>query len=317
MEKLKIFLISITPLLLVSLIGLGIYNNLEQTKIKTICKNLKLIDVNIDHSQTLDTIEVSKKQGIQIPDTIINFDTHSDMFVYKKINSKSGAQIWDWLNEFFAKNKNANTLYWVMPEEEAKDERMQWNFTDYDEPGIMSAMDGNSKKKAIDVNPNVHQIPYVQYFWLDTKSGWMEEIISNKDEDQLKNPRYKKIQIVTCTEKTLPNFKGKNVILSLDMDYISNSGFDTIEDWRNDRESKEIEIALSKMLSTIRCKNIRPEIITLTLSPQYVPKNDHEQIENFAKFFLKYSGKKDGLNEYTHKYGLPQTKPGQKKYKGI
>ena len=316
MEKLKIFLISITPLLLVSLIGLGIYNNLEQTKIKTICKNLKLIDVNIHHNQALDAIELAKEKNIKVPDTIINFDTHSDIYVYQGIG-QDGAHIYDWLNEFLAKNKNAKTLYWVMPEEETQMKNFDIIFKDIDIKGVDMSLLGNSKKPKDKVNSKINETPFIQDFLVDTETSYMEEIISKKDEDKLKNPRYKKIQIVTCTEKTLPNFKGKNVILSLDMDYISNSGFDTIEGWGHNRNEQEIDTALSKMIMTIKNKNIRPEIISITLSPQYVPKRDREQLTYFIEDFLQNSGKEDNLQEYTRTVNDPQTKPRQKKYKGI
>ena len=316
MEKLKIFLISITPLLLVSLIGFGIYNNLEQTKIKTICKNLKLIDVNIHHNQALDAIELAKEKNIKVPDTIINFDTHSDIYVYQGIG-QDGAHIYDWLNEYFAKNKNADTLYWVMPEEETQMKNFDIIFKDIDIKGVDMSLLGNSKKPKDKVNSKINETPFIQDFLVDTKTSYMEEIISTKDEDKLKNPRYKKIKIITCTEKTLPNFKGKNVILSLDMDYISNSGFDTIENWSHNRDAKEIDIALSKMIMTIKKKNIRPEIISITLSPQYVPKKDRQQLAYFIENFLQNSGKQDILQEYTRTVNDPQTKPGQKKYEGI
>lgn len=316
MEKLKLIIISLIPLLLVSIIGFGIYNNLDSTKVKTICKNLKFIDVNIHHNQALDAIELAKKQGIEIPDTIINFDTHSDVYVYQGIDEE-GAHIFDWLNEFLAKNTNATTLYWVMPEEEATNEKILENLKDTDIEGRPIAFFGNSKKPANEVNPQPNKLPYIQDFLVDTKTSYMEEIVSEKDKEKLKNPRYKSVKLIICTENTLPNFKGKNVILSLDMDYISNSGFDTLEAWKHNRNREEIDTALSKMLTTIRNRNIKPEIISISLSPQYVPKKDREQLTYFIEFVLKISGKQDILREYTRTCNSPQVKPGQKKYEGI
>ncbi len=316
MEKLKIFFISIIPLLVVSLIGLCIYNNTNEVKVKSICKNLKLIDVNIHHNQALDAIEFSKEKGIEIPDTIINFDTHSDIYVYQGIDEK-GAHIYDWLNEFLAKNKNATTLYWVMPEDETKMKDFDKIFKETDVKDEDMSLFGNSKKKPEKINPKISETPLVQEFLADTQTSYMEEIVSEKDEEKLNKTRFKKVKIITCTEKTLPNFRGKNVILSIDMDYISNSGFDTLNGWKHNYTSEQIEKAITNMLTTIRKKNIQPTIITISLSPFYVPKKDEEQLAYFVEFFLEYSGKKDILQKYTRTLNNPQTKPGQKKYDGI
>lgn len=317
MKKLNKIVISLIPIILILIITCGFFYTQDSSKIKTICKKLQLIDINIDHSQALDVIETAREKNIEIPDTIINFDTHSDLFVYQKINPKYGAQIYNWINELVIKNPEINTVYWVMPKAEAIDEIMQWNFMDQDVEGIRSCMEGNSKKPEEEVNPNVHKTPYVQYFWIDTQSGWMEEIATAKDEEKLKNPRYKKIKVITCTEETLPNFRNKKVFLSLDMDYISNSGYDTTGGWENNLNEKEIDKATSKMLSTIRKRNIRPEIISITLSPFYVPEDDEEQIKSFMEFFLNYSGKEDIIKEYSRQDGKPQVPKGGKKYKDV
>lgn len=317
MKKLRIFLIAIIPLIVVLLIGFGIFKSSDEQKIHIICKNLKLIDANIDHNQALDVAETARAQGIEIPDTIINFDTHSDVYNYAPITLPDGAQIYNWVNEYLAKNKEVKVLYWVMPEEEARDETMQKDFKMEKVVGFPTSMQGNSKKPEEQVNPNVHKVPYVQYFLVNTKNSYVEEIASAKDEEKLKNPKYKKVKIITCTESTLPNFKNKKVFLSVDMDYITNSGFDTTEDWSHNLSERGIEQATSRFLSSLKNKNIRPEVISLTLSPQYLPKEYEEQIKNFIEFFIYYSNKDDVIKEYKRQHGKPYVKDGGKKYKDV
>lgn len=320
MSKFKIFLLSITPLLTVLLIGIIVYFNISPIpKIKQICKNLKVIDANKDHNQALDVVEYAKKQGINIPKTIINFDTHSDMYVYKKINPKYGAHIYDWVNEFFAKNPEANEIYWVMPLEEALDKDIQDIFIEKDEQFAFPIL-GNSQKETSEVNPLVDKTPYIQYFILDTTNSYMTEIVKKEDENKLKNQKnkqYKKVKVITCTQNTLPDFKNKNVLLSIDIDYINNSGYDTANNFKTLKTSSEIDRDINKLLNVIHKKHISPEIITLTLSPEYVPQENQPQMLDFFKTFIKYSGKKDALQEYTRQVDSKRVEEGQPKYKSF
>lgn len=313
MEKIKLYLFAIIPTILITVLSCIIFYNLNSTKIKTISTNLKLIDGNLDHNQALDVIEAAKNQNIEIPTTIINFDTHSDMYVFEKINPDYGARVSNWLNIFFAQNQ-ADTLYWVMPDKEATNQDMINEFLDQDNPNYTGCLYGNSLKSPKSINFHVEKTPFIQYFALNTANGWMREIISP---DENLDAGFKKIKIVTCTQDSLPDFKDKNVILSIDSDYISNSGFDTLADFTNNRNKHEINQEISKLLSTIRRKNIRPQIISLTLSPDYVPEEDQQQLFSFIQEFIKHSGKKDYLQEYSHQMNKPKIKTGAKKYPGF
>ena len=57
--------------------------------------------------------------------------------------------------------------------------------------------------------------------------------------------------------------------------------------------------AFNSLLKTLVKKNIRPEVISLTISPIYLPLEHQETVINFYKDFIKYSGKEKALNEYT------------------
>ena len=312
-------LISIIPLLVISTI-ISIYFTVSTHifQIKSITKNLKLIDINKDHNQALDTIEYAKENNIDIPSTIINFDTHSDVFLFQQIDKQKGAQISNWLNEFFAKYPNAKELYWVMPEEEAIYPNLQEMFKQKD-PIEEIMLYGNSQKDSKDINPNVQQIPYVQYFLIDTNSGYTKEIANSSDTNKKlpldpKFPKYKKIKITTCTISTLPNFKNQEVILSIDADYISNSGFDTQLFFTNNRDTASIKQETNKILTNLIKKEIKPSIISLTLSPIYVPDEDIDIIMKFYENFLKYSGKQDKLQIYSRQARSTQKKVGETQY---
>lgn len=317
MKKFKIFVIVFIPIIVVALLLFGIFYNQKSTKIGSICKKLQLIDINIDHNQALDVIETAKENNIEIPDTIINFDTHSDLYVYKEISPKLGAEIYNWINELVIKNPEIQTVYWVMPKGEATDSMMQYDFKQRDIDNIPIALEGNNRKDEDEVDPNVHKKAYTQDLIINTQNGYLQELADKEDYEKLKQPNFKKFKLITCTEETLPNFKNKKVILSVDMDYLSNSGFDTSGDWSHNLEPEEVTQAYNKMITTIRNKNIQPQIISLTLSPQYIPKKNEKQIQNIMEEILYYSNGEDIIKEYTRQGGKPQVKKGQKKYKDV
>lgn len=304
-------LISMLPLLIIFIIGIfHITFNTDIIQIKTITKNAKIIDANRDHNQAIDVVELAKKNNIKIPKIIINFDTHSDVYINHYIMPQYGAQIADWINVLFIEFPEIEELYWVMPIEEISTISQKGTFVVKDLKDAASPLFGNTQKEPKYVNPNIDQIPYIQYFKIDKNTGRMTEFISKNAKEEFDkynnfSKRYKKLKIITCTESSLPDFKNKNVILSIDGDYISNSGFDTGKDFKNNKNPQEINKSLKKMLNTIKKCNINPEIITLTLSPYYVPDEDLNQILNFFKHFIHISGKKDPIQEYKRGFDLP------------
>ncbi len=311
MKKTQQILISMIPLIIVLIIG--IFYTIFKTDIliiKDITKYSKIIDANKDHNQAIDVVELAQKKNITIPKTIINFDTHSDVYIAHYVVPGYGAQIADWINVLFAEFPEIEELYWVMPIEEISTISQKGSFVIKNIETEHYPLFGNTQKEPKYVNPNVDKIPYIQYFKLDRNTGRMTEFISKNAKEEFdnynnKNPRYRKLKIITCTESSLPDFKNKNVILSIDGDYISNSGYDTGIDFENNRNPQEIKEALLKMLKTIQKCNIRPEIISLTLSPHYVPDEDKEQMLNFFKHFIFISGKKDPIQEYKRGFDVP------------
>lgn len=316
MKRLQTFFIAITPLLLVSLIVIAFYIIFTPTQTTNeLFNNLKIIDINEDHNQALDVFEYATKNNIKIPNTIINFDTHSDVYLYQKINKDEGAQIYNWLNEFFAKYPNANELYWVMPDKAAKYKPLQRIFKEKEKNNEI-ILYGNVSKDENLVNPNIDTTPYIQYLYVDVNSGYVKEVPQNKSEilnTDPKKPKYKIFKVITCTRNTLKNFKNKNVILSIDGDYISNVGYDTPLKFKHNLSYLESKIAIVRLLKTLHEKNIQPSIISLTISPLYVPDENIDIIYNFFENLLNQSGKNDILQEYSRKSDYKQIKSNYKR----
>lgn len=278
--------------------------------IKQVTANAKIIDANLNHNQAIDVINFAKSQGLKTPPILINFDTHSD--IYLNLNTTYlGAEISDWINEYLAQNPEVKEVYWVMPREEAKNPYLQFEFGTNDRRYIRynTALYGVSLKNSTPLKflktPLTKKL-YKQEFLLNPESGKMNEAVNEKYYKKakinfnLKNPKLRKITVITCTEDTLPDFKGKNVFLSLDADYFSNSGFDTTGNFINNKNQKQIAYSIFSMMKTLKEKNVRPEIINLTLSPEYVPVEDHRNIIDFYNKIFDITKQPDAINDYQY-----------------
>lgn len=282
--------------------------------IKETTKNTKLIDANIDHNQALDVAEYAVNNGIEIPNILINFDTHSDTYVNYPVIKYGTAGVENWINEYLAKYPQVNEFYWVMPDEEAKNIPLQIFFAqdNYDLIKIGTDLYGNSLKTDVPIFKFVFKPltskKYTQNFIINTKTGTFNEEIKGLEINKNlfpKNQPYKRIKVITCTKNTLPDFKGGKVFLSIDADYVSNSGFDTYHGFQIKKNSDGIDKGFVSILKTIKDKNIEPEIISMTLSPQYLPKEHHFQVENIFEYIIQASGHYDEISDYKRNYNVP------------
>lgn len=321
MNKVNIYLIVCIITIIIAGFIVEIWNVMKNNKIENYTNNIKeitsqtkIIDANTDHNQALDVAEYAVAQGVKIPKILINFDTHSDIMLNSKVNGKAGLE--NWINEYFAKNNNAEILYWVMPKEEALEYELRTFFGENKEKYLQGGviLFGNSLKP--DNRGRFAVIPitlkaYSSDFLIDINSGILNEYyLDNPIVKELfyTDVIYKKIKIITCTEETLPDFKDQDVFLSIDADYISNSGFDTTGDFKILKTPEQIEQSFNNIFKTLNKKHIKPKVISLSLSPQYLPKEHHKQVSDIFIKIIKISGLKDALATYkrTHPKELDQ-----------
>lgn len=291
-----------------------IENKKFKTLIKTSTQTTRLIDANYDHNQALDFSDYIKSQKLNLPKIIINFDTHSDLYINKPITIPKEEGIASWLNAYIAKYPTVEEIYWVMPDEEAATTELQNLFgqTDINELSNGIEFYGNSLYYELPedyfIKNPLNKISYTQEFLIDKRNGRMNEYLENNKYSEKLTADYskfgKKIKITTCTIETLPDFNGEKVFLSIDADYISNSGFDTLGNFKLIRDKKEIKQEFYKIFEAIYSKNIHPEYISLSLSPQYLPSKYHKSVYNIFEKIIKYSNKKDALNTYTRGYNI-------------
>lgn len=309
------FILIILGILIIILASILAYNNIIAPKqfeksIKTVTQNTKVIDANTDHNQALDVSEYAKNKSIEIPSILINFDTHSDVYLNFKVLTAQGAGIENWINEYIAKNPNVDTIYWVMSTEAANNFKMQTFFAENKKQDLNwgTPLFGNSIKDLNDFkfvfNP-LSRTPYTQEFLIEPQTAIVNEYVEDsKFAKILFDPtaKYRKIKIINCTKETLPDFKDKKVFLSIDADYISNRGFDTAQNFKMIKNSRQVNQKFYSLFKTMDKKHIRPETISMSLSPQYLPKKNHEQVQNIFKYIIKTSGHTDPIHKYKRKY---------------
>ena len=321
-NKIKILIISIITVIFIIFAWVKIIQNYKQVKyfknlVKNATLNTKLIDANLDHNQALDVSDYIKSQKLQLPKIIINFDTHSDLYINKSITIPKEEGIASWLNAYLAKYPEVEELYWVMPDEESANIELQKLFAQNDISDIANGVEfyGNSlylelPEDYFERNP-LDKISYSQEFLIDKRNGRLNEYFEkNKYSQQLTDPYFdhsKKIKVTTCTIDSLPDFKGEKVFLSIDADFISNSGFDTLENFSLEKNKKEILEDFNKIFETINSKRINPEYISMSLSPQYLPKKHHKYVNKIFRKIIQYSNKKDALGTYTRGYDMTPT----------
>ena len=151
---------------------------------------------------------------------------------------------------------------------------------------------------------------YEQELLLDTKTGKINE--NPNDEKLVKEwfnkteKELKKIKLITCTTKSLPDFEGKNIFFSIDADYTSNSGFDTVNDFTFIKSENEIKETFYSIFKTLDEKNVKPVIISLSLSEQYLPQIRHQYVADIFTKIMITTNMPDAIETYTRQYEPPK-----------
>lgn len=316
-------------LILLALIACAIISGLKEkskvanldmsTHLKKIASETKVVDAHLDHNQALDVAEYAKAKGIKLPSILVNFDTHSDIVINTNFFGKDKQRdinIESWINEIVSKNPEIKEIYWVMPDEEATSIFLKAPFAVDDLSNIQEpqVLYGNSTNKKLSMfhfffNP-LDKKAYEQELLLDTKTGKINE--NPNDEKLVKEwfnkteKELKKIKLITCTTKSLPDFEGKKIFLSIDADYTSNSGFDTVNDFTFIKSENEIKETFYSIFKTLDEKNVKPVIISLSLSEQYLPQIRHQYVADIFTRIMITTNMPDAIETYTRQYEPPK-----------
>lgn len=306
-----ILLTLIITAIFTSIISREKYKNLDFIKpALSTTTSAKIIDNNTDHNQALDVISYAKTNNIKIPEILINFDTHSDIFINADVLSYKKSTVGNWINFALAKNPEIKTIYWVMPMEEASNLPLRISFG---KGGATVGKDESFILFGNTTNPKLNELTFLftplykkalkQEFYIDPETGKINEVHKNKEyTEKLFNKsisKLRKIEVITCTEKTLPDLKNKDVFLSIDADYISNSGYDTYTNFKFYKATEDdVYATIHSIFETLNKKNIKPTIISLSTSPQYLPIGYHNLVNSIFEYIIYISEKTDPISEY-------------------
>lgn len=234
--------------------------------LKEIAKN-SFADNNFHHNQAIDVIDFAIKNNYfdvtQSP-ILINLDAHSDIYVNtENVDLTRG----NWINYLISKY-NFREIYWVIPTYISKNcsyFKQKQNLDNYcltrsDEP--------------IDISDKSIQILYYDFQanTLHTK-GKIDYVNDNCIKfglDKIFNiNKYKKVILHRVPINKLPDFKNKNVFLTIDGDYYSNCGYQTIENRCIHNRNEELKRMFLTDITTLIQKNITPKLISMCISPQF------------------------------------------------
>lgn len=224
-------------------------------KLKQVMGN-SIFDMGRDHNGILDTdlSKVLQKQGLpaDAPLTVINVDAHAD--IYKAPGSTEG--IADWGNAMISKNPNVKDYYWVLPNDFKTDPNFQ--------PG-----DGKFNNIFSDAPSDFNA-----YVNNDTgRIQWGGE--------QPTDGNYRTVGIHKRTLDQMDDMKGKNVVLTTDLDHFANRGYDTAGDakvpWKGEQ-------AFQHYVDVLADKHVQPIFHYASFSPEYTKPESVPELMRFAAY---------------------------------
>ena len=254
---------------------------------KDMFKRVALVDAFKNHNQIIDTIKKAEKRFIKIPHVLVNFDTHSDIYLDKPAENT----IADWVNTV-ARDYDITDAYWVVPDVGLFNINTKEFFFGYNAENTKTFRGNYSYN-------NVYRDlskPLTQRFLLEKINGTMvmDSVNYSKEEfaSYLQTGKYKEIRVHICTKASLPKIK-QDFILSIDADFFNNCGFDS--DYHTEQLPFDKERAWEEFLEVWDKKMRRATIVGLCISPEYIGFSVLGATRGFYEYILnavkKYSKK--------------------------
>ncbi|MDR2409359.1 MAG: hypothetical protein LBE13_14765 [Bacteroidales bacterium] len=248
--------------------------------------------MNLEHNQALDVLYAAKEMGINLPRKLLNIDSHSDIYINKDSLQPT---VGTWVNEAVRKY-DLKDVYWVMSKEIAQKEVVRQRMVN---PAPCREQKARPLEHSLGVRADEwpNKI-FTQALIIDKATGaiFPAEYGSNPAalESKLENSnhRYEFVNVHFCTEYTIPDFDGEEVILSIDADALSLSGFDTTDHLEINRETGEIKQAFSVLLQKLADCHAAFTVIDLTFSIGYLPLSDVKIIKGIFDFIMAYTPQK-------------------------
>lgn len=207
-----------------------------------------------------------------VPTTLLNFDSHSDMWLGPV--PKNDESIAQWVNAVLKENPNIKDVYWVLPQDFKDNPDLKDQY--FDQPGVSDPERGD--RVFVRTQPDS-----VLYFNTETAelSGKRPEDYSEDD------PKYRMVNLHKRTLEDLPDFTGQRTAVSIDLDFFDNRGYDTAFDATVEYEGDK---GFGQLVQRMKELNIRPDYTTVSASPEYVRTEHMRDLMRFASLVGEATG---------------------------
>jgi len=229
-------------------------------------------------SAELEAATAAIQEKPDVPTTLLNFDSHSDMWLGPVPSGDES--IAQWVNGVLKENPNIKDVYWVIPQDFKDNPDLKAKY--FDQPGVSDPATGDKVF--------VHtQADSVLYFNTETAelSGKRPDDYSEDD------PKYRMVNLHKRTLADLPDFTGQRTAVSIDLDFFANRGYDTSYGaevaFKGDEGFKGLVQRMNEL-------NIRPDYTTVSVSPEYVRSESMRELLRFSSLVGEATGNKpDGI----------------------
>lgn len=210
------------------------------------------------------------------PTTLLNFDSHSDMWLGAV--AEGDENIAQWVNGVLRENPNVDEIYWVIPKDFQQND--QWREAYFEQSGVSDPSTGD--------RVFVHTQPdSTLYFNKETAE------LSGKKPEDYSEEKYRTVEFHKRTLDELPDLEGKRTALSIDLDFFDNRGFDTAYDASVDFKGED---GFRELVGTLKDRNIRPDYTTISASPEYVRTEHMRDLLRFSSLVSEsIDGATDGI----------------------
>ncbi|GEM_PF-6798789 len=197
---------------------------------------------------------------IQKGATVIHVDTHSDMFLGRNPVMTTKA---NFINEAITLGIIGKVI-WVVPN------------------GLPEVSRFQSRTKS-EINLGFFEkVPYKTRLYFDS---WESRTAESFGFGGFNVSQYKKVELEVVRLSEL-NCEAGNVVLDIDYDFFSNSGYDTRRGFKIDPPDNELESNINSFFRRIMDLRINPNIITAAKSFEYVNVHHRNIIDKAVRGFL-------------------------------
>ena len=234
------------------------------------------------HNQALDSWAKARSDGlIDKGNVLVHVDSHSDIHM----SGTDGHSIASYINHTML-DGTVNEVYWVFPDDLPSSPNAP-----HQDRALMRPVDGPSAGM---LRAWVKEDKYWAWVKLDGSLTFEEPGPGAR-------AQYREIKIhcIPFSQLDLSGLAGaRNVLLDVDLDFFSNSGYDTIGDWNDNSTESDLHRRLQAFSD--KFASLQPAFTTICRSPEYTSEDDQEHLLEYFRGWFPEDYIADGASAYGH-----------------